>query len=127
MPATEAQRARARDLRLQRTYGITSEQYEQMRADQRGVCAICKQPPKKLPLNVDHDHESGLVRGLLCWNCNHRLLPTARDDAARLQRAADYLRYPPAVRTLGRIIAPILKPVKRRRRKSTTKEKQLGR
>lgn len=120
MPQTaEERRARARDLRLRRTYGITSEDYEQLLAAQAGKCAICALPPRgKLPLNVDHDHKTGLVRGLLCWSCNHRVLPSARDNAATLSSAAKYLRHPPAVKVIGRVIAPILKP-KRRRRKSS--------
>lgn len=109
---------RARDLRLQRTYGITSEQYKAMFVCQSGKCAICRRPPKKMPLNVDHDHKSGLVRGLLCWTCNHRLLPAAADTPERLARAADYLARPPAVRVIGSITAP---PKPKRKRRRTTK------
>jgi len=42
--------------RLERTYGITLAEYEQRLADQGGVCAICKKPPGKNRLSVDHDH-----------------------------------------------------------------------
>lgn len=37
---------------------------------QGGGCAICRKPPKKLRLHIDHDHVSGKVRGLLCARCN---------------------------------------------------------
>lgn len=58
---------------LRRAYGITSEQYDAMLAAQGGVCAICKSEPKKNRLHVDHDHDTGRVRGLLCVACNSRL------------------------------------------------------
>jgi len=80
-----------REEHLQRRYGISSLVYEKMLADQNGVCWICKRPPKKRRLSVDHCHTTGKVRGLLCWNCNYRLLPTGRDNPEIFQRAADYL------------------------------------
>lgn len=61
---------RQRELRFERTYGITPKQYDQMLADQGGVCARCKQPPKTMRLAVDHCHSTGRVRGLLCGPCN---------------------------------------------------------
>lgn len=114
--ATEAQAERARDLRLRRTYGITSAQYEELFLAQRGRCAICKKPPTKRRLEVDHDHATGVVRGLLCWKCNHLLLGNSDDDSEKLRSAANYLDSPPAVSVLGRIVAPP-KPPKRRKRK----------
>jgi recombination endonuclease VII len=68
---------------LQR-YGLTVEQYEAKLAEQGGVCAICKQPPKRNRLHVDHDHDCDqghdpkkacerCFRGLLCVTCNSRL------------------------------------------------------
>jgi hypothetical protein len=111
---------RARDLRLQRIYGITSDQYEAMLAYQGGVCWICGNPPKKTRLHVDHDHKSGLVRGLLCWSCNRRVLPAARDNACVLTRAAEYLEEPPAQQVIGHVTVPP-KP-KRKRKRRTTKE-----
>jgi hypothetical protein len=55
--------------------GVTSEQYEAMLAAQGGGCAICGNPPKTRRLDVDHDHRTGKVRGLLCHRCN-RALPS---------------------------------------------------
>jgi len=64
------------DLRLQRKFDITLSQYEEMLAEQDGVCAIChgEEPyPEDRRLPVDHDHDSGEVRGLLCYSCNTKL------------------------------------------------------
>jgi hypothetical protein len=44
------------DKRLRRTYGITLAEYNTRLAEQGGVCAICKRPPGKTRLSVDHDH-----------------------------------------------------------------------
>lgn len=49
-------RLKAADLRLQRTYGISLDEYEKLLAFQDGTCAICGRPPFKFRLNVDHDH-----------------------------------------------------------------------
>jgi hypothetical protein len=57
---------------LKNKYGITVTEYERMLADQDGVCAICKGPESRagFQLGVDHNHETGAVRGLLCTKCN---------------------------------------------------------
>lgn len=53
----EDKKLKAKDKRLQRLYGITLEDYNQMLQDQVGVCAICGRYPIKVPLSVDHDHK----------------------------------------------------------------------
>lgn len=59
---------------LLRTYAISIEQYEEMLAAQDDRCAICrKAPPEGRRLAVDHDHDTGRVRGLLCTACNAAL------------------------------------------------------
>jgi hypothetical protein len=50
---------------------ITYEEYERLLEKQQSVCAICLGEDKQLV--VDHDHSTGLVRGLLCRNCNYYL------------------------------------------------------
>lgn len=62
---------------LKRTYGVTLMWYEEKMAEQNGGCAICgkeetiEHPGSKvLRLAVDHDHDTELVRGLLCNRCN---------------------------------------------------------
>lgn len=55
---------------LKKKYGMTLEQYNEMFTAQNGVCYICKSPPKRYPLRVDHNHQTGQIRKLLCLNCN---------------------------------------------------------
>lgn len=80
-----------RNARLQATYGITLSEYNIILADQHGVCAICKVPhfPER-PLVVDHDHDSGVVRGLLCSECNTGI-GLLGDNPATLESAITYL------------------------------------
>lgn len=53
-----------------RYYGITPRDYKQLVLDQDGACFLCGEPPDERGLMVDHDHETGVVRGLLCNECN---------------------------------------------------------
>lgn len=89
----QANRDKLKDNRLRRTYGITLEEYNKMFEDQNGCCAICNE--HQLTLNqilyVDHCHESGRVRGLLCLNCNI-LLGKAKDSEKILFKAIEYLK-----------------------------------
>jgi hypothetical protein len=89
-----------RSYRMKSLFNLTPEDYDTMFEHQGGACYICFRPPKKQRLNVDHDHKTGLVRGLLCFSCNLSL-GRFRDDADRLERAASYLREPPATKALG--------------------------
>lgn len=80
-----------RNFELLRKYGITSAQYDELLAAQNGVCAICRGPSVDgSALAVDHCHETGRVRGLLCANCN-RGVGLFADDPDRLVAAAAYL------------------------------------
>lgn len=85
-------RSNVRIAHLKKNYGITLDQYDEMFAKQKGVCAICSQPEvsKREYLCVDHDHASGRVRGLLCHDCNIGL-GKFKDDATRLNKAIWYL------------------------------------
>ena len=59
------------DKYLKTTYGISFVDYAMQLYRQRGVCAICQKPcPSGKRLAVDHNHETGELRGLLCINCN---------------------------------------------------------
>lgn len=74
-----------------RKYGLTLARYESMRVAQANRCAICFQVSESNRLSIDHDHETGAVRGLLCTRCNWAL-GIMLDDPERLQSAATYLR-----------------------------------
>jgi hypothetical protein len=73
---------------LKRRYGLTVDDIENMVLEQEGCCAICQRCVK---LGVDHHHDSGKVRGLLCNHCNS-YLGVIGESVGTLQRAIDYLR-----------------------------------
>jgi hypothetical protein len=70
-PEVRAGRVRAarRKWDLKDRYGLTPERFDEMVVDQEGRCAICRREFPQTP-HVDHDHETGKVRGLLCRRCN---------------------------------------------------------
>lgn len=76
-----------RNYLLKFRYGITADQADLMIAVQKGCCAICQ---RKRKLQVDHDHRTGVVRGMLCFDCNAGL-GILDDDIGRLNALADYL------------------------------------
>ena len=82
--------SKARDRRryFQRVYGITLAELEQMKLDQGMMCPICL---RRAAEHVDHHHESGAVRGVLCFQCN-AALGMFEDDVSALRRAGDYLK-----------------------------------
>lgn len=92
-PAARRKRNRTHHLRR---YGITPEQYDEMFAVQNGVCFLCGEPadPNGVKaagrLHIDHDHETGKVRALLCNHCN-RGIGAFRDDPELMQRASLYV------------------------------------
>lgn len=75
-------------------YGLTVEQYEGMVALQEGKCAICRKTPTgdgfKGALHVDHNHATGRVRKLLCFNCN-LMVGNAKESPEILRAAATYM------------------------------------
>lgn len=89
---------RQRSLVLQRRYGITLEDYEQMLKAQEGVCKICLERESALSskgdvrrLCVDHDHQTGRVRGLLCVRCNAAIARFEELGPHSLDRVYGYL------------------------------------
>lgn len=85
-----------RNARYLRTYGITADHYDLLHEKQQGVCAICGLPETAMQgdrvklLAVDHCHDTGEVRGLLCVDCN-RGVGIFGDSPVRLRAAAAYL------------------------------------
>ena len=89
-------RQQRREYKLLRNYGITLSEYNAMVEEQGGVCAICLAPETRAMygeeprLVVDHNHDTGKVRALLCASCNGRL--ASIEDEQFMLLAKDYLR-----------------------------------
>ncbi len=80
---------RGRGLRLK--YGVTEQQFDQASAAVGGVCEICGKPCSvHKNLSVDHDHDTGFVRGLLCMKCNAGIGKFG-DSIELLRAAVDYM------------------------------------
>lgn len=86
-----------RDQDLQYRFGVTLHNYREMLNKQNGVCAICGKPEtaksnkgKLRLLSVDHDHRTGIIRGLLCSRCN-TAMGLLLDDISILRAAIRYL------------------------------------
>ena len=84
---------------LKKNYGITAEEYHALYDSQEGRCAVCQdEVPNLLKYDgdgrrvvaLDHCHDSGRIRGILCRDCNVGL-GTFRDDPNRLRSAIEYL------------------------------------
>ena len=72
---------------LRQKYGLSLEEYDTMMHKQNGACAICGSNGR---LHVDHNHDTGKVRGLLCMDCNTGI-GKLQDSADLLKKAAEYL------------------------------------
>lgn len=95
---TKALSAANHEKRVQAVYGLPPGDYARLLAFQGGACAITLKASQVRRLAVDHDHDTGEVRGLLTRKANRDLLGFfSRDD---LQRAIDYLDDPPYRRML---------------------------
>lgn len=83
----------AQDWTLRNKYGIGSDEYNRLLLSQGNGCAICGEPQadaRGRRLHVDHCHETGNVRGLLCLACNAGL-GFFRDEPWKMRAAADYI------------------------------------
>ncbi|TMR97331.1 endonuclease domain-containing protein [Nonomuraea basaltis] len=101
---------RSFETHLRNTYGMTKEDFESLWEAQDGRCAVCHAGFKKRRPHVDHNHQTGAVRGLLCFTCN-TAIGKMRDDPALLRAAAAYLESP-------------LPPIRGRSRKLTLDERR---
>jgi hypothetical protein len=93
-PATVVQSRRKK--KLKRYYGLTLEDYQQKLEGQNYSCSICKTTDNKVgdkqwSFVVDHCHETGKIRGLLCNQCN-RALGMFQDSVDILEKATAYLK-----------------------------------
>ena len=75
---------------LKHNFGITPEAYMALLLQQNGKCAVCKQPPRKTKLAVDHDHHTNKIRGLLHFECNVAL-GLLKDDPQLIRNALEYV------------------------------------
>lgn len=92
--AVKARKASRHEAHVQATYGLEPGEYKKLYDFQDGCCYICRRARGiSKNLAVDHDHISGLPRGLCCTTCNRVLL--GQYDRAALLRAVDYLDDPP--------------------------------
>jgi hypothetical protein len=76
---------------LRSRYGLEASTYMTMYKQQGGKCACCEGPLDLKAANVDHDHATEKVRGLLCSDCNV-MLGRAKDSVEVLRRAIKYLK-----------------------------------
>jgi len=89
--------------KIRSTYQITDEQYESLLRRAKGKCELCgttltedgSGPKQRV---IDHNHDTRVVRGLLCNNCNMGLGYVA-DSGALLEQLAQYLENPPGIQT----------------------------
>lgn len=87
-PAARLSDPHGRKARMWFLYRLRPSEYDAMFTRQDGKCAVCEQPFTKIP-RVDHCHETGVVRGLLCNSCNALL--AALDKEGYLEKAMKYL------------------------------------
>lgn len=93
----ERQKAQRRRAYVRKAYGISYDQYEAMVELQGGACAVCGvhgDTQQHGVLLIDHDHDTGRVRGLLCVDCNFAIGRTGR-NVTRLAKAIAYISSPP--------------------------------
>lgn len=98
VPHIEAKRARARELYAERgraahrlrVYGLTPEGFLDLLERQGHACAVCSTSIGDESALVDHDHASGVIRGLLCRPCNSGI-GHLRDDPDLVRAALEYL------------------------------------
>jgi hypothetical protein len=89
-PATDKQKQKAYERQLKRLYGISIDDYNSMYEQQKGLCAGCYQHQTER-FCVDHCHETGKVRGLLCASCN-KALGLIKDKTSTLVNLIHYLQ-----------------------------------
>lgn len=93
-PRAKAKAAkRMREWTFAKKYGIDAAEFDAMAAAQGHVCKLCMEPPngRYLRLQVDHDHKTGKIRGLLCWHCNYRIIGKLESSPGMLGRIVEYL------------------------------------
>lgn len=86
---TATHKEERRNYTYKRLYGISLEDYQKLYEAQNGACLICENKEERL--YVDHCHKEGIVRGLLCRNCNTGI-GMLGDNILTLEKAINYLK-----------------------------------
>lgn len=86
----DCERERQHRRNLKKLYGITMDIYDALNSAQGGCCAVCGKQSDGRRLDIDHDHTTGKVRGLLCAACN-RAIGLIHDSSERAWALASYL------------------------------------
>ena len=87
----------AHENRAKKVYGLGDGDYDRLYELQGGKCYLCRRATgARKRLAIDHDHDTGLVYGLLCGPCNKDVMGHSRRDAAYFVRCIQYLVNPPA-------------------------------
>jgi dCMP deaminase len=114
-------RDKRRQWQLKHNYGLSPEDYDKLFVRQGEVCAICRGSPSEGEhLVVDHDHESGKIRGLLCHPCN-MAIGQLGDDLQRIRSAVSYLLRHNTSRSWDWYFAEIAEVVSSRSRDPSTR------
>jgi hypothetical protein len=113
-----------RDKYLQETYGITEADYQMKLDSQNYRCALCGKDETtfKVKLNVDHNHKTGVVRGLLCYRCNKFIV--GRHNLYSAQSLHNYMIKYESGNPVG---TARIGPKKRKRKRSGSKKSKTKR
>lgn len=105
---------RSAKYRLKRFFNVSPTEYLTILAFQGGGCFICGRLEPNRYMPVDHNHKTGMVRGLLCNTCN-RLIGAYKESTACFERIVEYLKDPPAPKALGEPRFGVLGPITKHR------------
>ena len=111
----EEARRKRKDYNLRKRYGVGIEVFDAILASQGGVCAVCKKV--KPVFCLDHNHKTLKIRGVICLNCNLRVIGGARDNDELLVNGAEYVLHNPADLVFPEGIYLAANPPKKRRKR----------
>lgn len=124
MQTPEEKRRKAKDRNLRNRYGITLEMFEAILEAQGGVCPVGGFADKVFCL--DHNHKTLKVRGVICLNCNLRVIGGARDQDYKLVNAAEYVTNNPADLVFPNGLYLEKNPPKKRRKRRVTRRRRIN-
>jgi hypothetical protein len=87
----KAKKEKTHETYVRRVYGLAPGEYTKILENQGGACGICGKTPRTRFLAVDHDHNTGKTRGLLCYFCN-TAIGVFEFDKRTATRASEYLK-----------------------------------